>query len=525
MTVLNTVIDPRNPAYLENRDTMLERLAAFETACEAARAGGGEKWVTRHHARGKLLPRERVEMLLDQDTPFLELSPVAAWGTDFAVGASVVTGIGVVEGVECVVVANDPTVDGGAVNPYTAGKIRRAARIASVNRLPLINLVESARAAAGGGVPVAGVAPAPGAAGGVMAGGVMAGGVMAGAVMAGSALARDLTRLAAARIPTVSVVFGETTGEAANLPAFSDYTIMVRGHAKVLTIHPQPLRVGANGRPPSEIRSGPSVPLSVGGTGPVGMLGVADQLAEDERDGLRLARQYVRRFNWRKQGPGPRTVPPPAPRHDPEDLLTLVGRPGTAFEPREVLARILDDSDFDEFKAAYGPALVTGWGELHGYPVGVLATTGDTLTAAEAQKAVHFIQLANASATSLLFLQHTGGPGAAEPFEVDTARHGAPLVHAVATSTVPHLGVAIGPIPNGVGLHARAYEPRFLFSWPVERPGGASAEPGPAGRPAVDLPDDGVIDPRDTRTVLGLCLSAIHSAVVEGAEHVGVLRP
>ncbi len=498
MTVLNTAIDPRNPSYLENRSTMLEWLAAFESACEAARAGGGEKWVTRHHARGKLLPRERVEMLLDQDTPFLELSPVAAWGSEVPVGASVVTGIGVVEGVECVVVANDPTVDGGAVNPYTAGKIRRAARIASVNRLPLINLVESV-----------GDTPPPG----------------PGGAPAGGALARDLTRLTAARIPTVSVVFGETTGDAAYLPALSDYTIMVRGHAKVFTIHPQPVRAGSNGRPPTEVRSGPAVPLPVGVSG---LSGLADQLAEDERDGLRLARQCVRRFNWRKQGPGPRTTPPPAPRYDPEDLLTVVSPdPGAAFEPREVLARILDDSDFDEFKPAYGPALIAGWGELHGYPVGVLANTGGAFSAAETQKAVHFIQLCNASATPLVFLQHTGGQPADGPFEVDVTRNGAPLMHAVAKSTVPHLTVTIGANGHDAGgsLHARAYEPRFLFSWPVGEPAGTDTGGGPATHLLVDQPDDGVIDPRDTRTVLGLCLSAIHSAVVEGAEHVGVFRP
>jgi acetyl-CoA carboxylase carboxyltransferase component len=323
-------------------------------------------------------------------------------------------------------------------------------------------------------------------------------------------LARDLTRLTAARIPTVSVVFGETTGDAAYLPALSDYTIMVRGHAKVLTIHPQPVRAGTNGRPPSEVRSGPAVPLAVG---VAGMSGLADQLAEDERDGLRLARQRVRRFNWRKQGPGPRSVPPPVPRHDPDGLLTVVGETDAAFEPREVLARVLDDSDFDEFKQAYGSALVTGWGELHGYPVGVLANTGAAFTAAEAQKAVHFIQLCNASATPLLFLQHTGGTPVAGPDEVEAARHSAPLMHAVAKSTVPHLTVTIGATPHDAGgsLHARAYEPRFLFSWPVDAP--------------ADRPDDGVIDPRDTRNILGLCLSAIHNAAVEGAEHVGVFRP
>jgi acetyl-CoA carboxylase carboxyltransferase component len=242
------------------------------------------------------------------------------------------------------------------------------------------------------------------------------------------------------------------------------------------------------------------------------MSGLADQLAEDERDGLRLARQCVRRFNWRKHGPAPRSSQPAVPRHDPEGLLTVVGEGDAAFEPREVLARILDDSDFDEFKQAYGPALVTGWGELHGYPVGVLGNTGAAFTAAEAQKAVHFIQLCNASATPLLFLQHTGGSPASAPNEVESARDSAPLMHAVAKSTVPHLTVTIGVNPHDAGgsLHARAYEPRFLFSWPVDAP--------------ADLPDDGVIDPRDTRTVLGLCLSAIHNAAVEGAEHVGVFR-
>jgi len=483
MTVLDTAIDTGSPAYLECRDAMLDRLANLEEALEAARGGGGEKSVTRHHARGKLLPRERVEMLLDQDSPFLELSAAAAWGSAFPVGASVVTGIGVIEGIECVVVANDPTVDGGAVNPYTVEKIRRAARIASVNRLPLVNLVESTGAAAPAGPPP------------------------------GGAIARDLSQLTADRVPTVCVVFGATTGDAAYLPALSDYTIMVRGHAKMLTIHPQPVRAAAaNGRPAPEVRSAPTVPAGV--TGP------ADQLAEDERDGLRLARQCVRRFNWHKRGPGPRRFPPPGPRYDPEDLLALAAAdPATIFEPREVLARILDDSDFDEFKPSVGTAVVTGWGELHGYPIGVLANLGGAFSPADTQKAVHFIQLANATATSLLFVQYTGAP-AAEEHEAADVRHGAPLVHAVAKSTVPHLTLMIGATPaeEAGGIYGRAYEPRFLFSWPAVRPTEAAAAAG-------KLPDDGVIDPRDTRTVLGLCLSAVHSAAVEGAEHVGVFRP
>ena len=449
MTVLDTTLDPRDPAYLEGRSTTLERLAELESALEEARSGGGEKYVTRHHARGKLLPRERIEMLLDQDGPFLELCPVAARGTEYPVGGSVVTGIGVVEGVECVVVANDPTVNEGAVNPYTAEKIRRATAIASMNRLPLINLVESAGD--------------PGSAGGLFP---------------------------PERVPSICVVFGAATGDAAYLPALSDYTIRVRGHAKVLTIHPQPI----NGHTGVDVRATPVVPA--------GPDGPADQLAEDERDGLRLARQCVRRLNWRKLGPPPRNRRPMAPRHDAEGLLTLAAVDPAAFEPREVFARILDDSDFDEFKPGHGPEMVAGWGELHGYPLGVLASPERSCSAAEAQKVVHFLHLANATATPVLFLRHTGTP--AETPAPTEERHDAPMAHAIARSTVPHLVLTVGAVTG-----ERTDEPRFRFSWPA-----AGSTPA----------DDGVIDPRDTRTVLGLCLSAVHSAAVEGAGHVGVFR-
>ncbi|MBO3743546.1 carboxyl transferase domain-containing protein [Actinoplanes flavus] len=431
MTVLGTTLDPRDPAYLQGRSTTLELLAELEQALDEARAGGGEKNVTRHHARGKLLPRERIEMLLDQDSPFLELCPVAALGTEYPVGGSVVTGIGVIEGVECAVVANDPTVAEGAVNPYTADKIRRATTIATANRLPLINLIESTgeTGTAGGLFPPE-------------------------------------------RVPSICVVFGATTGDAAYLPALSDYTITVRG----------PVSGGVNGH------------------SPVAPADPADQTAVDERDGLRLARQCVRRLNWRKQGPAPRTHRPAPPRHGDEDLLTLAAVDPAGFEPREVFARILDDSDFDEFKPGHGAAIVAGWGELHGYPLGVLAAPNRSCSAAEAQKAVHFLHLANATATPLLFLGHPGTAGGDQE-----SRHDAPMGHAIARSTVPHLVLTVGGI-----VPERTDEPRFRFSWPTA---GATAPV-----------DDGVIDPRDTRTVLGLCLSVVHSAAVVGAGHVGVFR-
>ncbi|GAA0480051.1 acetyl-CoA carboxylase carboxyltransferase subunit [Paractinoplanes deccanensis] len=422
MTVLDTALDPRTPGYLEGCGTATDRLARLEAALEEARAGGGERAVTRHHARGKLLPRERIEMLLDQDGPFLELSPVAGWGTEFPVGAGVVTGIGAVEGVECMIIATDPTVDGGPVNPYAVEKIRRAARISSCNRLPLVNLVESAAETPPGG-------PQP------------RGGI-----------ARDLSRLAAERVPAICVVFGPAEGIAAYLPALSDYTI---------TVKPQPARATKD---------------------------VADQLAEDERDGLRLARQCVRRLNWRKRGPQPRTAAPAEPKYDAEDLLALT----TLYDPRELLARVLDGSEFDEFKPAVGTALLAGWGELHGYPVGVLAASGAPHTPAETQKAVHFIQLANATDTSLLLIQRDETTESFGPGEIDALAH----------STVPLLALNSG----------RTGDPRFSFSWPADGP-------------VANGDDDGTIDPRDTRTVLGLCLSAAHSATVEGAGHIGVFRP
>src|SRR5436309_9419577 len=218
MPVLETNLDPRSASYVDNRGAMLRHLAELDTALGDARAGGGEKYVTRHHARGKLLARERIELLLDRDAPFLELSPLAAWGTDYPVGASVVTGIGVVEGVLCMVVANDPTVRGGAVNPFSLKKTQRAGEIARANRMPLINLVESG----GADLPAQAEIFIPG------------GGVF-----------RDLTRLSAAGIPTIAVVFGNATAGGAYVPGMSDHTILVRDRAKVFLAGPPVVRLAA----------------------------------------------------------------------------------------------------------------------------------------------------------------------------------------------------------------------------------------------------------------------------------------
>jgi acetyl-CoA carboxylase carboxyltransferase component len=528
VTTLRSAIDPSSPGHRANREALLERLAELEAALDRARAGGGEKYVTRHHGRGKLLPRERIELLLDRDSPFLELSPVAAYGTDFPVGASVVTGIGVVEGVECLVVANDPTVRGGAVNPWSLAKTRRAGEIALANRLPMVNLVESA----GADLPT-----------------------QAEIFIPGGRVFRDLTRLSAAKIPTVSVVFGNATAGGAYVPGMSDQVIMIRDRSQVYLAGPPLVKMATGEVTDDESLGGAAMHATTSG--------LADFLASDERDGIRLARQCVRRLNWRKQGPPPRTPFPVPPKYDPEELLGIVPADlKVPFDPREVLARVLDGSEFDEFKPAYGTALVTGWGELHGYPVGVLANARGVLFSEEAQ----FIQLANAADTPLVFLQNTTGYMVGTEYEQrGIIKHGALMINAVSNSTVPHLTVNLGASygAGNYGMCGRAYEPRFLFTWPnaksavmgpaqlagvlsiVARQAAAARgrdydeESDAAMRMMVEqqiesqsgalflsgrLYDDGVIDPRDTRTILGLCLSAVHNAPVRGADGFGVFR-
>ncbi|QFZ17981.1 acyl-CoA carboxylase subunit beta [Saccharothrix syringae] len=530
MTTLRSALDPRSPGYAANREALLAKLAELEAEHAKALAGGGPKYVERHHGRGKLLARERVELLLDPDSPFLELSPLAAWGTDYPVGASVVTGIGVVEGVECVVVANDPTVRGGASNPWTLRKTFRANDIALQNRLPLIGLVESG----GADLPSQSEIFIPG----------------------GRAF-RDLTRLSAAGIPTISAVFGNATAGGAYVPGMSDYVIMVRDRAKVFLGGPPLVRMATGEEADDE---------SLGGAHMHGTTsGLADFVAADEVDAIRLTRRVVARLNRRKLGPAPKPSRPP--RHDEEELLGLVPTdPRVPFDPREVIARLVDGSEFDEFKPDYGTSLVTGWADLHGYPVGVLANARGVLFSAEAQKATQFIQLANAADTPLLFLQNTTGYMVGAQYEQGgIIKHGAMMINAVSNSRVPHLTVVMGASygAGNYGMCGRAYDPRFLFTWPNAK----SAVMGPAqlagvlsivarqaaaakGQPYDDehdaamrrvveeqveqqslapflsgrLYDDGVIDPRDTRTVLGLCLSAIHSGPVEGATGYGVFR-
>ncbi len=515
MPVLHSAIDPRSPAYDANRAAMLERLAELDAAVAKALAGGGEKYTSRHHARGKLLARERINLLVDRDAPFLELMPVAAYGSDFPIGAGVVTGIGIVEGTPCMIIANDPTVRGGAVNPYSLKKTQRAGEIALANRLPMVNLVESG----GADLPT-----------------------QADIFIPGGRAFRDLTRFSAARIPTVAVVFGNATAGGAYVPGMSDYTIFVEGRAKVFLGGP-PLVKMATGEDADDEALG-------GATMHATRSGLADFVAVDERDALRLTREVIARVgeaSATKGVPPDPTAPPPV--FDADELLGVASAElRVPYDPREVLARVLDASRFDEFKPLYGTALATGWGAIHGFPIGILANVRGILFSEEAQKATQFIQLANSANVPLLFLQNTTGYMVGTEYEQrGIIKHGALMINAVSNSRVPHLTVNIGASygAGNYGMCGRAYDPRFLFAWPnaksavmgpqqlagvlsivsrraAEAKGEPYDEEGDASMRAMvehqieqqsialamsgRLYDDGVIDPRDTRTVLGLCL-------------------
>ncbi len=531
MPALPSSIDPNSETFRANHRALEEAVAGVDEQLALARAGGGERYVTRHRERGKLPAHERIELLLDRDTAFLELAPLAAWGTQFTVGASTILGIGVVEGVECLISASDPTVRGGAMNPWSFRKSARGADIALQNHLPVINLVESG----GADLPS-----------------------QAELFIPGGRAFRDLTRHSAAALPTVALVFGNSTAGGAYVPGMSDYIVMIEQRSKVFLGGPPLVKMATGEESTDEELGGASMHARVSG--------LADALAVDEVDAIRLGRQIVSRLNWRKRGPGP-SQPADEPVHDPDELLGVASAdPKVPFDPREVLARVVDGSRFDEFKPLYGASLVTGWASVHGYPIGVLANHRGVLFSEEAHKATQFIQLANQIDVPLLFLQNTTGYMVGKEYEQGgIIKHGAMMINAVSNSSVPHLTVNIGASygAGNYGMCGRAYDPRFLFAWPNAR----SAVMGPAqlagvlsivgrqsaaakGIPfdeeadaamrelvesqieAESLPlflsgrlyDDGVIDPRDTRTVLGMCLSVIDNQPTSGTRGYGVFR-
>ena len=347
---LRTHVDPRSELFTANRQALLAALAEIDGLYGQLTSGGGTpdpeknaRTVARHRARGKLLPRERISLLLDRGSAFLELSPLAGWGTDDAVGAGLVTGIGRVNGVECMVSANDPTVKGGSQSPITVTKALRAMEIARENRLPLVSLTES------GGADLT---------------------KQADVFNPGGASFKNLTRLSAAGIPTITLVFGSSTAGGAYVPGMSDYVVLQKDSARVYLGGPPLVKMAIDEDADDETLGGAEMHARTSG--------LADYLALDEPDALRIGRDIVGHLNWRKAGPGPSQAPRP-PLYDPEELLGIASADiRVPFEAREVLARVLDASEFDEFKPLYGTTLVTGWATSTAIPWASWPTTGSS---------------------------------------------------------------------------------------------------------------------------------------------------
>jgi 3-methylcrotonyl-CoA carboxylase beta subunit len=519
MSVLTTSVTPASDEFKANQAAGEALVADLRTQLERVALGGGERSRERHVSRGKLLPRERVDRLLDPGAPLLELSPMAAHGMydDEAPGAGIITGIGRVSGRECVIVANDATVKGGTYYPLTVKKHLRAQEVALHNRLPCIYLVDSG----GAFLPRQDE-------------------VFPDREHFGRIFFNQAT-MSAAEIPQIAAVMGSCTAGGAYVPAMSDETVIVRDQGTIFLGGP-PLVKAATGEEVSAEELG-------GGELHSRTSGVTDHLADDDRHALAIVRGIVATLAPRPPLPWARAVAEP-PVVDPDTLLGVIPedlrRP---YDARELIARIVDGSRLQEFKELYGATLVCGFAHIHGHPVGILANNG-ILFSESALKGAHFIELCDQRRIPLVFLQNITGFMVGRDYEAGgIAKHGAKLVTAVSTARVPKLTVIVGGSfgAGNYGMAGRAYSPRLLWMWPGARisvMGGEQAatvmtEVGQAetgaqlkaqyerqGHPyfaTARLWDDGVIDPRDTRDVLGLALSAAGNAPLADVRY-GVFR-
>jgi len=499
---------PVKGAIESSREKHLELIAELEAELERVRAGGGQRSVERHRSRGKLTARERVEVLCDSGEPFLELSPLAAHGMydGAAPGAGIVTGVGIVSGRRCVVVANDATVKGGTYYPVTVKKHLRAQEVALQNRLPCIYLVDSG----GAYLPLQDE-------------------VFPDRDHFGRIFFNQAT-MSAREIPQISAVMGSCTAGGAYVPAMSDENVIVR-HQGTIFLGGPPLVKAATGEEVTAEELG-------GGDVHARRSGVADHLAADDREALAILREIVSTLPPAPAPPWARLEPRP-PAADPEEILDVVPIGSRApWDIREVLRRVVDDSELREFKQRYGKTLVCAFAHIEGHPVGLVANNG-ILFSESALKGAHFVQLCDQRRIPLVFVQNVNGFMVGSKVEAGgIAKDGAKMVAAVSTARVPKLTVIVGGSfgAGNYGMCGRAYSPRFLFTWPNARisvMGGEMAaavmnevgQPETAaqlrdqyeeqGRPLYStarLWDDGVIDPRDTRRVLGLALDACANA-------------
>ena len=542
MPVLESKLDTRAAPFQQNLADMRETLAELQLLYDEAARGGGEEAMARLASRNKMPIRERIAAVLDRDSPFLEISPLAAWRTPFAIGSGFVVGIGTINDVECVILGHDPSVRAGAFNAFNSKKLMRGLELARQNRLPYVQFVESAGAdlrGEAGEDPEAAIQRED------------------GHFAESGRLFYEITELSKMRIPTVSVVFGASTAGGAYQPGMSDYNIFIKNQSRVFLGGPPLVKMATGEDADEESLGGADMHTQISGLG--------DYLAQDEMDGIHMCREIMAHLNWRKLGPEPN--PDFAePIYDAEDMLGLVAKDlRTPFDMREVIMRIVDASYFEEFKPLYGPTLVTGWATIHGYPIGILGNNG-ALFSESSEKAAQFIQLCNQIDVPLLFLHNITGYIVGTDFEQrGITKNGSKMINAVSNSTVPHISIitAASYGAGNYGMSGRGFNTRFTYIWPfskiavmgpkqmagvmsiigrkaAERRGIEFDEKADAERAAVAeywaeerskglyatsrVSDDGMIDPRDTRAVIAMSLSACYNNTVAGTKEFGTWR-
>ena len=544
--IFKSNLDTKSEQYLQNKKMMLEKLVFLDELLDLAELGGGQRHHERLAKRGKMPVRERIMNVLDPDSPFLEIQPYAGYGTNnYNVGGGCVSGIGIISGVECVIFANDPTVKAGAMTIYVGEKWNRAMEISRDNHIPFISFVESA----GGDLSVSG-----------SGGGENppeAPSLHQNHFASTGRFFYDMTELSKLRIPVISVVFGSSTAGGAYQPGMSDYNIFIKRQSKAFLAGPPLVKMATGEESDDETLGGAKMHSE--------QSGLSDYLAEDEMDALRICREVVSHLNWNKKGLGPQKISTD-PIYNSEELLGIISEDlKSAVDIREIIARFSDGSKFEEFKPLYGPTMVCGWTSVHGYQVGILGNNGP-IYPESAEKAATFIQLCNKRNIPLIFLHNVTGFLVGKDFESQgIIKKGSQLINAVSNSTVPHITFIVGA-SYGAGTYAmsgKAFNNRFTFLWPTakiavmgpEQMAGVMSivRKAKALRDGKDfdekaddelkkmvigyleklsrglvassmVTDDGIIDPRDTRDVIGFCLSIINNIPIEGAREYGVFR-
>ena len=542
---LKSNLDTKSDQYIKNKEMMLEKLKFLEGLLDLAEIGGGMHHHERLAKRGKMPVRERVLNVLDQDSPFLEIQPFAAYGTNnYNVGGGCVSGVGIISGVECMIFANDPSVKAGAMTVYVAEKWKRAIEISRENKIPFISFVESAGGDLSVGNNKSDTPP-------------IAQSLQQSHFASTGRFFYEMTELSKLRIPVISVVFGSSTAGGAYQPGMSDYNIFIKDQSKAFLAGPPLVKMATGEESDDETLGGAQMHSEVSG--------LSDYLAEDEMDALRICREIVSHLNWTKKGLEP-TYNASEPAYDKDEMLGILSEDlKSAVDIKEIIARFVDGSKFEEFKPLYGSSLVCGWSTVHGYQVGILGNNGP-IYPESAEKGASFIQLCNKRNIPLIFLHNVTGFLVGKDFERQgIIKKGSQLINAVSNSTVPHITFIVGA-SYGAGTYAmsgKAFNNRFTFLWPTAK----IAVMGPEQMAGVMsivrkakakrdgkkfdvkadkqlqemvidfleklshglvassmLTDDGIIDPRDTRDIIGFCLSVVNNEIIEGAKEYGVFR-